>query len=308
MRQVIDKIWITALFVGLMGAFPAAAKTGGLRYTITVSQFEDRSAYPGSNDLGNAWGAVLTDVLQQTGRFIVLGETDMRNEALGEQDFGASGRTTQGNKTPVSGQMTPAQLLVKGVITHYELYKGGGSGGLRFKKLSFSGKRERCEINATVYLVDSTTGQVVSSKSVVGRSDSKGADVGYRDYDWSGNLGGFAKDNVGTAIQDGVAEGVNWMIEQLPRIVWRGSVAFVKDDRIYVNRGTREGVAAGQTFLVGDAELIRDPDTGEILDESLVEVARLEVTTVKEKLSICEVRSGETGRISRGMAVHLPQH
>ena len=308
MKRIIDQMWIAVLLVGLVGTAPVAAETGGLRYTITVSQFEDRSAYPGSNDLGDAWGAVLTDVLQQTERFIVLGETDSRNEALGEQDFAASGRTAQGSKTPVKGQMTPAQLLVKGTITHYELYRGGGSGGLRFKKLSLGGKKERCEINATIYLVDSTTGQVVGSKSVVGRSDTKGADVGYRAYDWSGNLGGFAKDNVGTAIQDAIAEGVDWMVEQLPGIAWRGSVAFVKDDRIYVNRGTREGVAAGQTFLVGDAELIRDPDTGEILDESLVEVARLEVATVKEKLSICEVRSGDAGRISRGMAVHLPQN
>ena len=44
-----------------------------------------------------------------------------------------------------------------------------------------------------------------------------------------------------------------------------------------MNRGTREGVAAGQEFVVGTAEVIRDPDTGEVLDSSVEDVARLKV-------------------------------
>ena len=87
----------------------------------------------------------------------------------------------------------------------------------------------------------------------------------------------------------------------------RGTVAMVREGAVYVNRGSREGVANGQTFVVGVAEVIRDPDTGEVLDEVLTEVARLEVTEVREKLSICRVTAGETGRIEKGMAVHLPR-
>jgi curli biogenesis system outer membrane secretion channel CsgG len=51
----------------------------------------------------------------------------MRQEALAEQDFASSGRTAQGTKTPVNGQMTPAQILVKGAITHVQ--DTGRSGG-----------------------------------------------------------------------------------------------------------------------------------------------------------------------------------
>ena len=53
---------------------------------------------------------MLTDSLQQSGHFIVLGEADMRDAAMKEQDFAASGRTAGGDKTPVKGNMTPAQL------------------------------------------------------------------------------------------------------------------------------------------------------------------------------------------------------
>ena len=40
------------------------------------------------------------------GKFIVLGETDMRAASLDEQDFAASGRTAGGKKAPATGQMT----------------------------------------------------------------------------------------------------------------------------------------------------------------------------------------------------------
>ena len=54
------------------------ASESGLKYTIAVSKFKNKSNWRGQWNLGDAWGAVLTDSLNQTGRFIVLGEKDMR--------------------------------------------------------------------------------------------------------------------------------------------------------------------------------------------------------------------------------------
>jgi hypothetical protein len=96
------------------------------------------------------------------------------------------------------------------------------------------------------------------------------------------------------------------MIAEIPSRPWSGSVALVKDGRVYVNRGTREGVRSGQTFRVGISDVIRDPETGEILDESLTEVAYLEVESVEEKLSICTVTKGDLAAIERGMRIQLP--
>ena len=72
---------------------------------------------------------------------------------------------------------------------------------------------------------------------------------------------------------------------------------------MYVNRGTREGVATGQSFVIGEREVIRDPDTGEVLDESVNELATIRCDTVKEKLSICSVISGNAGSVRKGMGV-----
>ena len=285
-------------------AQPAAA--GGLRYSITVSKFENKAGWSGQWEIGDAWGTILTDLLNQTGKFIVLGEKDMRQEALGEQDFAASGRTAGGGKAPATGQMTPAQLLVKGAITHVQDSTAGGHGGLNIGGVRLGGAGGKAEVNATIYIVDSTTGQVMASKSVVGVSTKKGLDVGYSGAGWGADAGGYQKDNVGKAITAACKEGVDFMVEQLPKIPWSGTVAQVAGDKVYVNRGTREGVSAGQAFVVGEANVVRDPDTGEVLDQSVKEVARLQVSQVKEKLSICTVTSGSIGAIKKGMMVSAP--
>ena len=144
-----------------VAATPAAPAAGGnLRYSITVSKFENQAGWHGQWDIGDAWGSVMTDALQASGRFIVLGEGDMRKEAMNEQDLGASGRTAGGGKTPAIGQMTPAQLLVKGAITHVQDSTTGGEGGIGFRGIRIGGSKDAGEINATVYVVDSRTGQV----------------------------------------------------------------------------------------------------------------------------------------------------
>ena len=284
----------------------ASDVTGGLRYSITVTKFENKAGWSGQFNLGDAWGTVMTDLLTQTGKFIVLGEKDMRTEALGEQDFAASGRTAGGKKAPATGQMTPAQLLVKGAITHVQNDTAGGGGGVNFGGVHLGGSGGRGEVNATIYIVDSTTGQVLASKSVTGVSTRRGLNVGLYRGPITGQAGGYQNDNVGKAITAACDDAVKFLVDQLPKIPWTGSVVQSASGKVYVNRGSREGVSVGQSFVVGDAEVIRDPDTGEVLDTNIKEIARLEVSQVKEKMSICTVSSGKAASIRKGMAVHTP--
>jgi hypothetical protein len=230
----------------------------------------------------------------------------MRNAAMAEQDLAASGRTAGGGKAPVTGQMTPAQLLVKGAITHVQDSTTGGGGGIGVGRLRVGGAKDKAEINATIYLVDSTTGQVKASTSVTGVAGRKGAAVGYSGNGWGGDVGGFKKDNVGRAVEDAIAESVTWLTSQLEDVPWTGSVAMIQGEQVYVNRGSREGVTAGQEFVVGSANVIRDPDTGEVLDSEVQEVARLKAVSVKEKLAICDVVSGKAASVQKGMMVSLP--
>ena len=276
-------------------AFAGDDAKGGLRYSISVTKFENRAGWSGQWDIGDAWGAVMTDALTASGKFIVLGEKDMRAEAMAEQDLGASGRMAGGNKTPKTGQMTPAQLLVKGEITHVQDSTSGGGGGFSFKGISLGGSGDKAEINVTIYVVDSTTGQVKASQKVVGKAGRKGLSVGYSGSALGGLTGGgdaFKKDNVGKAVEDAVGQAVEFLTKQLDKIPWEGSVVSSKSGKVIINRGSREGVSEGQIFVVGKPDVTRDPDTGEILDSSVEKVAKIKAKTVKEKISICEATEG----------------
>jgi curli biogenesis system outer membrane secretion channel CsgG len=157
-------VLVLFLFAMLSPTLPSLGADGGLRYSIMVSKFQNRSNWRGQWDLGDAWGAVLTDSLMQTGKFIVLGEKDMRQDAMEEQDFAASGRAAGGGKTVVTGQMTPAQLLIKGDITHFADAVEGGGGGIGIGGFRIGAGGSMAEINTVLYVVDSSTGQVLASK------------------------------------------------------------------------------------------------------------------------------------------------
>jgi curli biogenesis system outer membrane secretion channel CsgG len=281
-------------------ASPPDAAAGGLRFSIAVTKFENHANYSGPLQLSDTWGSMLTDSLQQSGHFIVLGEADMRDAAMKEQDFAASGRVAGGDKAPVKGNMTPAQLLIKGDITNFQT-TSGQHGGVAFGGISLGGGGSEAEINAVIYVVDSTTGQVVASHKVLGKCKSGGLTVGFTNQNFSGNMGEFKKTNVGTAMEQAIDDGVAFIVAQIPSLHWSGNVILVKPPMVYINRGTREGVSVGQTFKVGISEILRDPATGETLDVAFTEKGRIKVDTAKEKIAICSIVSGDG--LENGMAV-----
>ena len=65
-----------------------------------------------------------------------------------------------------------------------------------------------------------------------------------------------------------------------------------KEDRIVVNRGSREGVAPGMAFKVGSIEELVDEDTGEVLDVDMTTLGTVTVTEVKEKIAYCTPLAG----------------
>ncbi len=298
---------LTAFALAALASASVFADGGNLRYSIMVNKFENKANWRGQWELGDAWGTILTDQLVQSGKFIVLGEADMRGAAMQEQDLAASGRTAGGKKAPKTGRMTPAQLLVKGAITHVQETKGG-SGGFSLGKgilsgVSIGGSAGGAEINITIYVCDSATGQVKASKSVIGKSGKRGIGIGYHGSKLgglTGDLEGFEKDNMGQACTDAVAQTVEFLVAQLASIPWEGTVSLVKPDKLLINRGSREGVAVGMKFDVGKVEEIVDDDTGEVLDSEMTKVGTVVVTEVKEKIAYTTPLEGA----EKGMGVH----
>ena len=163
---------------------------GSLKYSIAVAKFKNEAGWAGQWSIGDGFATIMTDALQQSGWFIVLGDQEMRGFATEEQDFAESGRAARGKKAPKIGRMTPAQLLVRGSITHVQ-ETGGGSGGVSFRGVSLGGSRASAEVNMTIYLVDSATGRLMGSTKVTGTSRAKGVSFGYHGSGLGGLTGGM---------------------------------------------------------------------------------------------------------------------
>lgn len=287
---------VTLALVFLSVGLPILAQ-GGLRYTIQVRKFENNAGYRANWDLGDAWGAVLTEKLQQTGKFIVLGEQDMRLEAMDEQDFATSGRTAGGKKGPKTGHMTPAQMIIKGAITSFDDGTGGGGTGASYKGVGVRFKGKKSRIAGVVYVVDTTTAQVLSSYNFEAEVKKGGVRLSLSKHGFHGDVGGFKKTPAGKAIEKACDDVANFLVGELGSTVsWSGTVVKGGSDRIIINRGTREGVSVGQVFRIGQTEEIRDPDTGELLDQDFIQSGALEVTKVKEKLCYAKLVSGNAPR------------
>jgi len=297
-------LFLAATCVTVAGAAATAESAGNLRYSISVAAFPNESGWHGQWDVGSGFATIMTAALDASDHLIVLGDREMREEALREQDFVASGRTAGGKKAPKTGRMTPAQLLVRGSLTHVQHDTTGGKGGIGFKGVRIGGSKGSAEVNFTVYLENTETGQVAASTKVIGKSGRKGLSVGYfgsKLGGLTGDMAGFKKDNLGKATEDAVAQTVEFLVKQLEKIPWEGTVVLVKPDKLVINRGTREGVTEGMMFEVGTVEELVDPDTGEVLDTELTTIATIQATTVKEKIAYCKVVSGG-GKVAKGMS------
>lgn len=305
-RKLVVCLGFILVFAMLSGAYAQVTipepPPGNLRYSITVTKFANEAGWHGRWDLGDGFKTAMTDILYQSGWFIVLGDSEMRQEAMQEQDFGASGRTAKGKKTAKIGRMTPAQLLVRGSITNVQ-ETGSKGGGISAFGVRIGGDTGSSEIDITIYLVDSETGQVKASKKVTGKSSNKGFSVGGSVFPGIGaNFGAEKKDNVQKAAEDAIGQAVAFLVQQLEDIPWEGSVLMKKGDKIIVNRGSREGVQVGMKFAVGNVEELVDPDTGEVLDSSMTQIGSLVVSQVKEKIAYCSAESGGD-KIQKGMTV-----
>lgn len=311
MKQMlkISLILMMSLVVGLFAEENVIKEPpkGNLRYSIMVEDFKNEANWSGRHRLGNGMTTAMTNILNKSGWFVVLGDKKMRAAAMREQDFSASGRTAGGKKSAKMGRMTPAQLLVRGSITHVQ-ETSSKKGKLNFMGVSLGGSGGNAEINITVYLVDTTTGQVVASKDIIGNSGKKGYSLGYSGSELGGLTGGFGgkeKDNIQKAMENATGQITNYLIAQLENIPWEATVMMAKRSKIIINRGERDGIAVGKVFNVGEIEELIDPDTGELLDSEMTIVGTIKVTKVKQKIAYCKALSG-AGELSKGMSV-FPQ-
>ena len=275
----------------------------GPKKTIAVLGFENKSGFAGEISIGDEFSEMLTESLMKTGQFIVVARQEL-GAVIAEQDMAASNRFAK-SKTATKGKLIPAQIIIKGAVTEFDAQEKGGTGGIRLGNLGFgniglSGTSSRAHVGVIVYIIDSTTGQVIDSHRVEGKAKSSGISVDYA-YRWF-SLGGndFKRTPLGKATHSTIAKAVRYIAGRLADLPWSGSIVKVEGQTAYINAGSEAGIVAGDSFDVyREEEAFTDPVTGAPLGAEKTELGEIEVTSVKGKYAIAKIIRSN-GQIQRG--------
>ncbi len=197
---------------------------------ISVPEFKNETSYWWWNDgASRELADALSNELNATGNFRVA-ERQKLGEVLSEQELAELGITRPGTGAQ-QGQVTGAQYIVLGRVAAYEEgvaeeSSGGRVGGIRIGGIRLGGggrqEKQQAYIAIDLRVVDSTTGEVVHSRTVEGRatSEAKGgsANVGFRGVNVGGDRAKSNKVPVGQALRAALIEATDYlscaMVEQ----------------------------------------------------------------------------------------------
>ena len=74
--------FLAVVLTGMICGATTAQSAGNLRYSISVAAFPNESGWHGQWDVGDGFSTIVTAALDESDHFIVLGDTEMRGEAL----------------------------------------------------------------------------------------------------------------------------------------------------------------------------------------------------------------------------------
>lgn len=274
----------------------AASEYKGIKHAVGVTDFENIKYNRYYSDLSNNLASMLEASLFETGRFVIVERKEIA-DVFTEQDLQASGRAATAKSVAQTGLIRSAKYIATGSVTRVDTNTSGNDGGIGIRGIRIGGSSSKAEIELVVKLVDTTSGEVVASKRIVGVAGGSKIRVGFYKNGVSGNLGSFAKTPIGEAAQDCISAATDFIASEMEDYDITANIVMVKsDDMIVINRGESYGVTAGNVFEVREAgEILTDPDTGEILDvfEGAV-TGTIEVTRITEKVSYCKLIDGIT--------------
>lgn len=282
--------------IAIMGTM-LIAQTGqcgpqALKKLVAVETFENKAGAGSEWEIGNGMADMLTDALIQSGKCIVM-ERQAMESVIQEQDFAASGRSTQPGATAAIGKMPPVQILIRGAVTEFAHDTGGGGQGLNIHGFNINMDKNKAHVAVIIRLIDTTTAQVLDSQRVEGSAESGGMSFGASVGGVGFGQSGFTKTPIGKACQIAIDQAVEYILSKISSIPWEGKVVTVKDNLVIINSGSNVGMSVGDKFAVfRKGEEFVDPDTGMSLGSEASKIGDIEVVEVQEKFSKATPASG----------------
>jgi curli biogenesis system outer membrane secretion channel CsgG len=265
---------------------------------IAVAKFDAVGAYAAyftGVDIGGGMSAQLTTALVESGRFVVV-ERAVLGEIQREQQLGAQ-RLATPELAAQAGKLLDAQMLIVGSVTEFEqAAKGGGMSiglGGPLAGAGLGGKAVEGHVGMDIRLVDTTTGQVLTSKRAEARVPA--SDVSLKITARDVNFGGeaFNKTPLGQAARKAIEEAVALIVREMEVVPWTGRVADLLGDRVLVNAGRDMSLRPGMVLTVsGVVKVVTDPATGASLGVIEAPLGEIQIEQVQEKFSTARLLTG----------------
>lgn len=193
---------------------------------------------------------ILTTMLSESGRFIVIPQQDMAS-ILDQQKMGATGVISASTAAQM-GKVLGLNAILTGSITSYaELVEGSNA-------FLTQSKTQVAKVGVDYRIVDTTTGVLLFAAHGNGEFRKKSGGV----------LGFGSKSSYDTSLKDGalrdaLGKAMNKITEKLTGDLWSGRIAQIKGSFIYINAGRQTGLQIGDNLVVQElGEEILDPQTG----------------------------------------------
>ncbi|MBS1270638.1 MAG: hypothetical protein MAG794_01596 [Gammaproteobacteria bacterium] len=205
MKKIIFLICGLAIITMSHASLAAKPVLGVAEFTNTAT-----GTYWWGGGVGWELSSMLSNELSNTGDFTLV-ERSKLEPVLREQNLAASGRISQGTAAQI-GQITGARYLVMGTVSAFESNTSNTGGGISFGGISIGGKKGSAYLAIDLRVVDTTTSEIVHSRTVEGRASKSGISFGIFKSGFGGRLKSEKKTPAGKAIRAGVVEASDYLV------------------------------------------------------------------------------------------------
>lgn len=293
------KIIVILVIVFVISALSSPTFGAEKLYRIAVLPFDDGSIkerWWGDNwQVGDSVSDELVTALVSTNKFRVI-EREQINQVLQEQNMGLENRLDAHSAAKI-GRILGVQYLIIGRVTEFSVKSNGGAFALGNEGFGFGIKTTVARVAIDARLVDTTTAEI--RNAVSGKGEKSNTNLGLM-VKWNTLVLGsdeFEKTNLGAALRNAVAQVSNGLAACAYEDVapdsqlLNGRVFYSSGRKVIINLGANDGVTPGMIFIVDHVlDDVRDPNTGELVDEVTEPVAEIIVGEVKDKTSTCTVK------------------
>lgn len=265
------------------------------KYRVALSELVVSNAVSAKNTqiiLDSSLIKEIENAIRNSRKFEVLTrDSNVMAKIRTEQEF-AQGDLANDDGAAREGGFKTAQSLIIVEVNDFKL----GHSAKKMPRVDKYEVSDSASLFLTVQLIDTTTGSVNTS-FIVKATSSTGTKI-------SNSAGGT---NMGL-LPGLITKASEQVAVKLFDAIFPMTVIAVKDKQVYINRGQDSGISIGQVFEIFEkGESLIDPDTGEDLGTTETKLGSAKVISIKPKVSILELKSGNFENVKKGNLVRKSQ-